>query len=466
MDNHVSFERITDQFFDTLQTHSNASRSDDPHYWLPDPKTLVSRTSSLKFKVGTGFQLLSSIFSECEVVRSEIIIVTCFWAKSSSQMALVALLRKLSTRAVEQDRTIQIRLCFSSRSIPQKLFQTSSVEGKIYPPSSWVDMGLPSFSELPGVEMVVKSIFVRPFSIMHPKFIIVDRELAFMPSCNISWENWFEGSLELTGDIVRKLFDFWVAFWERGNGPVFPSLGSSDGTTTGGIQAIYNSEAGIRSGIQTTTLGIPSYLLTILLPSPHHINPHFRFLLSSPSPPPPPTPLNTFLLQIIREAKQSIYIQTPNITCFPVIEALFAALRRGVHVHIVTNRKLMILEQLVTAGTITEYEIWKFSRRYQRLLKDYTRNSDLENPMIKPGILNISYYKTRERPVGYSEPVKSHLKLTMVDECITVLGSGNMDRASWYTSQELGIAIISANVTRDVKVVVEKGLDGRLATAW
>ena len=46
------------------------------------------------------------------------------------------------------------------------------------------------------------------------------------------------------------------------------------------------------------------------------------------------------------------------------------------------------------------------------------------------------------------EPVKSHFKCVIMDEEITILGSGNMDRASWYTSQELGIAFVSREVAK------------------
>ena len=65
-------------------------------------------------------------------------------------------------------------------------------------------MGLPAPEELAGLELVVKSVFVRPFSVMHPKFIIVDRKRAFMPSCNVSWEDWFEGCIDMEGAIVEK----------------------------------------------------------------------------------------------------------------------------------------------------------------------------------------------------------------------------------------------------------------------
>jgi len=124
----------------------------------------------------------------------------------------------------------------------------------------------------------------------------------------------------------------------------------------------------------------------------------------------------------------------------------------------------MILEQLVTAGTITEFEVWKLRRRYSHLLKAYQQalsKEDLENPPVKPGTLQIGYFHARTEERGDEEPVKSHLKMVIVDEEITVLGSGNMDRASWFTSQELGVAFIGRDTAERIRGAVDEGLEGR-----
>jgi len=42
-----------------------------------------------------------------------------------------------------------------------------------------------------------------------------------------------------------------------------------------------------------------------------------------------------------------------------------------------------------------------------------------------------------------------------------VLGSGNMDRASWFTSQELGVAFFSQEMARTVRRDVDGSLQGR-----
>ncbi|KAG4427882.1 hypothetical protein IFR05_016636, partial [Cadophora sp. M221] len=208
----------------SLKRNTSQNPTTSPNYWFPDASTLISTSQPLSFTLGTGSQILSSTLAKCESQTThELIIVTCFWAQSPSQAAISSLLLNLSSKGLSQNRRIQVRICFSSRSIVQKLFQTGSLGGKVYPPEAWVGLGLPSPEDLNGIEMEVKSVFVRPFSVMHPKFILVDRKLAFMPSCNVSWENWFEGCIEMKGDITEKLFDFWVSFWAQGktNLPAF-----------------------------------------------------------------------------------------------------------------------------------------------------------------------------------------------------------------------------------------------------
>ena len=78
-----------------------------------------------------------------------------------------------------------------------------------------------------------------------------------------------------------------------------------------------------------------------------------------------------------------------------------------------------------------------------------------------PGKLKIRYFRARPS-AGDHEPVRSHVKCMIVDEEIVVLGSGNMDRASWYTSQELGIACYGTDTVRSIWEMLWKGLEGRL----
>jgi phosphatidylserine/phosphatidylglycerophosphate/cardiolipin synthase-like enzyme len=469
MASQLTFSSITKTWLSELNSQRSSLQHDDPSYYSFNPETLITTSEPVRFTLGSGTQILSSVLSACAATNHELIIVTCFWARSQSQKRIASLLRTLSSKALSQGRKIRVRICFSSLSLWQKLFQTSSLEGKIYPPGSWPSLGLPRQEEMQGLALVVKSIFVRPFSVMHPKFILVDRKTAFLPSCNVSWEVWFEGCIEMKGEIVEKLFDFWKLFW-GGVGPAPPS----DREVEEPVQALPDSA--LLS--QTLFPPISTPTQTILLPSPHHQDPHFR-PFSSWFTPPPTTPLNTFLLQLFASAQKSIFIQTPNLTSRPVTSALYCALNRGIDVHIVVSSRLQLLEQFVTAFTLTEYETWKLQRRYRALWRQYMKHR--YNPEIglrEPGTLRIGYFhkkggmweriggKWRKRGIDVmkcmDEPVKSHFKTTIVDGEVTVMGSGNMDRASWYTSQELGVAFFGAEFAGIVKGSVDKGLEERV----
>lgn len=115
---------------------------------------------------------------------------------------------------------------------------------------------------------------------------------------------------------------------------------------------------------------------------------------------------------------------------------------------------MMALEQLLTAGTITELCVWRLRRRYVAL----RAGSDVEQS--RPvGTLSIGYFKPVAR---LGKELKCHVKCTVVDERAVVLGSGNMDRASWFTSQELGVAIQNREVVAQVKGELDKALEGRV----
>ncbi|KAK3328684.1 hypothetical protein B0T19DRAFT_197023 [Cercophora scortea] len=482
-----------------------------PRYDMDDASDrdlLVSSSTPLSFQLGTG----ASIFTQTLIpaitsATSEVIFVTCFWAPSKTLSALHDALTKLAThrrhlisgaesRGAPSLPPLTVRICLSSRSLLQKLLHPQSRHGHVCPPSSWEkEYGLPdpALLEAGGIQLQVKSLFFLPFSVMHPKFVIIDRQRAFVPSCNVSWESWLEGCVEITGDAVLGLMSFYSLTWERNVDyrkavESQPVEGQPFGASRAGI-AVITSTAQHHATVPTTSASLP----TVILPSSHHRNPHFHPFPWQTAPKVPTTPLNVALLALFDRAQHSIYIQTPNLTCEPVVAALLDALKRGTDVTIVTSRGMMLLEQLVTAGTTTSWCIRSLVRRFNKLkarlsgssptyggpgssVADGARDMDLEAGRLPLGQLRISYFHAR--PTASSrgheaqslmaadsqgeEPVHSHLKLTMIDNEYTLLGSGNMDRASWYTSQELGILFHDARFAAAVKAAVDSALEGRL----
>ena len=440
-----SFERTLDLQQTQLDSSwlgqlNNAENENRPHFWAKTPSQLI--TNSIigpgSFTVGNCADMYTStILPSLETAQHEIIFVTCFWARSQRINELGKLLIKLSRRANTRPNRppkLRIRLCLSSRSLIQKLFHTSSPDGYTYKPTEWVSkLGLPAPEALDGLDLRIKSLFFLPFSVMHPKFVIIDRKRALLPSCNLSYESWFEGCLPVVGPVVGHLLLCWKETWGEDD---LPPIGSSATHADETISALASSH--------TITL----------LPSPHHRSPRFRPFLSTPLP--PQTPLNAYINSLFSRAESYVRILTPNLTCQYVILSLLAALARGVNVTIITNRRMMILEQVLTAGIVTEICVWRFKRRYRKLLssrsKSVSADLDLENAHPPIGTLSVGYFRPD------SKYAKSHLKCTIVDGKTVVLGSGNMDRASWYTSQELGVAIDGEDFVREVWGKVDEEL--------
>jgi phosphatidylserine/phosphatidylglycerophosphate/cardiolipin synthase-like enzyme len=396
---------------------------------MPDHANIHSVT------FGTGHQIYTStILPAIEKARKEVILVTCFWAASSTRDALNSTLLKLNTTAIERGHRVKVRIGFSSSSLSQKLFHTSSPAGHTYSPLEWsTRLGLPPPDQLRGLDFEIKSIFFLPFSVWHPKFVIVDNRRVFLPSCNVSWEDWFEGCVELSGPIIGRFTQFWQDSWA--NDVALHHLHE------------FSFEANQRGS------WVMDHVECAFLPSPHHRNPRWR-LPWQESAPPPDTPLNSELLALLRGAGKEIYLQTPNVTCAPVLDALKDALSRGVNVRIVTSEGLMTLEQLVTAGTTTRRCIRHLIQQYENI-----QPGDEEAARPRMGQLHISYYIPRS-PVQH-EPVQSHLKLTIIDGSVIIFGSGNMDRASWYTSQELGVAFYSEELCARTLHALQYELKGR-----
>lgn len=447
----------------------------------------IANVSDVTF--GTGYQIfLDSLLPAIEAAESEIILVTCFWAASPTRGALGQSLVRLSRRAQQQGKRIRVRIGFSSTSVLQKLTQRGP---RTYTAAEWhPTLGLPAeLAQLQGLDLEITSMFYLPFSVWHPKFLLVDRATVFLPSCNVSWEDWFEVCVRFIGPVVPYFLRFWTECWER-------HLRSADFAGEWAIeQQQLNSLQPMIGASDTTTTTAPKATRVHFLPSPHSRNPQFRVLPWHPTPPPPPTPLNTHLLNLLTTARTEIYLQTPNVTAEPVRAALLAALARGCNVYLRTSARLMILEQLVTAGTTTAMCVGKLIKDYEALLSGHGRDgqgraglqkasgaedrgaedraglqadAEAHVGLPQPGRLRIAYYRPRENAAALSqagtpsaEPVQAHAKITIVDGKVVVFGSGNMDRASWYTSQELGVAVYSREVAQQVRTMLEREMVGR-----
>ncbi|TID17378.1 Phospholipase D/Transphosphatidylase [Venturia nashicola] len=452
---------LVGRWWDAMVKNTAENQHEDPGYYANKPDVLIAEAKVNSFIIGNGDDIFGNMQASIEAAKSEVTIITCFWARSSSLNKLSTSLRRLSNKVVESNRPkVRVFIGFSSLSKLQMLFHTSSLHGQDHPPATWpTKLGLPSVDELPGLDIQIKSIFVRPFCVMHPKFIIIDRQMVWLPSCNVSWETWFEGCILLSGPIVQPFLDFWHQFWVRDGNQTAIGWDSSQPPLIQGPLPLDRALFGAAHGI--VDLQDMPVIESVFLPSPNHMNPRFRLPFQQAAAP-PPTPLNLFILELFNSATESIYIQTPNLTSPPLIDAILEALDRGISVHIVTSKRLMIIEQLVLAGTTTSRCVTGLIKRYQHIVKARRSSVDEETGLMPIGKLRIEYYEPKStggREEG--EPLQSHLKITIADHKWVVLGSGNMDRPSWYTSQELGVALHSQDLCQRIRETVDHALEER-----
>lgn len=455
----------------STQVTLDSQNSDLPNYWTSKLSSLLTTSNLHSVNLGTGNRILESLLPAIEAAQTEVLFITCYWAQSDSQSRICDSLRKLSAKGIASNRKIRVRICFSSSGLWQKLFHPQGRGGKIYTPAKWSKaLGLPSPEELEGLDLQIKSVFFLPISIIHPKFVVIDRKKAFLPSCNVSWEEWFEGCVELEGEVVPQFVRFWEEFWADERDRVDSQQAIHAGTPRDGAGTIPSPTPS--AGLLNTLRVQPSTSIqTLFLPSPHHRNPQFRLPWQS-APSAPLTPLNIFLLQAFSTAHSNIYIQTPNLTSQPVINALLSACKRGVNVRIVTSERLQLLEQIITAGTTSPKCVAKLISQHAAIARERSdarfESADVE-AMAAPslGKLEVSYYKPQSEKEGSpDEPVQSHFKLTVVDGEFAVFGSGNMDRPSWYTSQELGVAFFDRGFVAKVEAGLEEALKGRRKVAY
>lgn len=468
---------VLEPFIRSLDVAAHKNHLDDPNYYAKYSRSLITKSTVNSFMTGTGDAIYKSLAPLLETTSHELILVTCFWARSSSLQTLNQVLRNLSHKAIYRGtEKIRVRLCFSSSSIFQKLFHKQSVDGQIYDQSSWMtQFGLPDPSELGGLDLQIKSVFILPFSVMHPKFIIVDRQTVVLPSCNISWEEWFEGAITCTGPIVNQFTKFYEEFWLRQSPlPDLPAT-TQDDSKPWHADVAETSDLGHANIVthfsSTTKPSTISAIPTVFLPSPHRRNPQFQPFASTEGVTAPPTPLNAFILTLLSKAEKTIRIQSPNITSPPVLSAILAALQRGIDVSILTSSRLMILEQLVTAGTTTSRCVNTLIKRYKKLSSPrpaYDEEAAIAEPRL--GKLKVSYFEpmggAKSRGQEGGEPQQSHLKMMIADGEVVVLGSGNLDRASWFTSQELGVAFFDGGLVGEVERTVEKAMEGRVRVVF
>ncbi|KAK6508844.1 hypothetical protein TWF481_003610 [Arthrobotrys musiformis] len=175
----------------------------------------------------------------------EVIIFSNFWKSSYAARRIGDALRTLSEKIGRIQRP---------RVAAKIMFDRGSVKHVLYPrvaiaEAEWVSLGLPPSQDIPNVDLEVINYHNFPIGTLHSKFMVIDKRVAVLNSCNIQDNSNLEMMCQFEGPIVHEIWDHALATWglpgstkssrENRNSN---ALGSAEGSNAGeAAQAAFSS---------------------------------------------------------------------------------------------------------------------------------------------------------------------------------------------------------------------------------
>ena len=156
-------------------------------------------------------------------------------------------------------------------------------------------------------------------------------------------------------------------------------------------------------------------------------------------------PQNEAFLSLIRNAKSSIFIQTPDLNATHLLPVIVAAVKRGVEItYYVCLGYNDAGEMMPGQGGTNE----TFAAKLCGHLSPDERTR-----------LHIHWYtaKDQSKPIHHQFKQRAcHVKLLIADGHVGVQGSGNQDTQSWYHSQEINVMIDSEATCKKWREGIER----------
>ncbi len=147
-------------------------------------------------------------------------------------------------------------------------------------------------------------------------------------------------------------------------------------------------------------------------------------------------PQDQAYLAALATADSVIKIETPNINDDHAKEAILAAVNRGVEVRLITSKEFNEVSEGFVGGPNGD-NIDELYRQLQ--LMGHTELCDR---------LKVRWYsRDGVEPIVGNGPFASHVKYASFDNQVVIVGTTNMDTASWNFSHELNFAVDDATIT-------------------
>jgi phosphatidylserine/phosphatidylglycerophosphate/cardiolipin synthase-like enzyme len=447
--------------------------------------------------------------------KREVLLATNFWKHSKASDLIHDAMIELSNRAGSQGEKVVFKLMYDRGDVKQFLSNHQKVDEKHWTADV---VGLPPSSKIPNLDFEVINFHRPPLGTFHSKFMVVDREIATISSNNIMDNDNTEMMSHIEGPIVDSVWETFLISWHNQLDPPAPCRD----TTARAKPPPTFQEASFKNLFEANgAFRVPEKPLDADLPEHDPGNPHYDSTISAeidrmrsvlrpredeshadavarhlnkplnndlrataparqpdlhyfPFIPAPPTdavpiamasrkpyadlnnhsefvPQNECFLSLIRNAQRSVFIQTPDLNARPLLPTIVEAVKRGVEVTYYVCLGYNDLGELLPGqgGTNemaarTMYEQLDTSEEKERLKVYFYVAADQGHPIHNS-------FKKRS----------CHIKLLIVDDQVTVQGSGNQDTQSYFHSQEVNVMIDSPTVCKAWREGIERNQNTR-----
>jgi phosphatidylserine/phosphatidylglycerophosphate/cardiolipin synthase-like enzyme len=162
-------------------------------------------------------------------------------------------------------------------------------------------------------------------------------------------------------------------------------------------------------------------------------------------------PQDEAFLSLIRNAKRSVFIQTPDLNAVPLLPALAEAVSRGVEV------TYYVCLGYNDSGELLPGQGGTNEMAAKKIFDSLRTEEEIRR-------LHVHFYVAadQDHPINNKFKQRScHIKLLIVDESVAIQGSGNQDTQSWFQSQEVNVMVDSPLVCEAWREAIERNQNTR-----
>jgi len=423
----------------------------DPLVGIVSPSLLGNSGIVRASVVAHTREILHYYITQMLQTKTEILLSAGFWDEDSANakifvQGLVLLNQKLLRERPGQRITVKILWDRGPSSLVKTQTHVSGEKLRELFPLGDMEM----------IDLEVVNYHKPVLGVLHIKYLIIDREHLFMHSNNLHDKANMELSVHLQGEIVNSYYDTFLINWGLPLTSPLPLINIPAQTDLSGVPCGVLGHAPLADMPVNLALPVPAAYtnrLGFLVTEPDAINPYIHpepylplFLHSAIAQQPVPmaavnrhpqggpghkhtrNPQDVAWKSAYRNAKRSIFVQTPDFNAKSAMKGVVQACRRGVKVTLwICFGYNAMKENIPFQGG----DNVKTMRKLYRDLAEFKDNSDKN--------LFLHWHVSKGMKEPHEKTEHCHIKFMSVDDEVAIFGSGNMDVQSWFHSAEVNI---------------------------